>query len=880
MKTVATVLAVILLFCVVSTNVNGVELPAKIKIGGVDGLDPNVTDNDYEIGLALSGGGARGLAAIGLLKAFEENGISVVGVTGTSIGGIVGGLYACGYSPAQMDSIITHIRFSELFSNRPLRTTMLLTQREARERHLLSVRFDGFHPQIPQGLTSGQEVSAIISRLTSRQVYLAGGDFEKLPIPFRTVCTDIVSGDEVVYSKGSMSDAIRATIAFPLAFTGEEHGEMVLMDGGMVSPVPVRELKGMVPPETFIVAVNSTSPLVGKERLNTPVDIATQVTTIMTQDRLDQQLALADFVLTPQMGEATLTDIDRAGEFVKDGYQYGLTQIKPLINKLKQNEKSNRFYITLVEPASGQEQNESSVHAAIRLAEQLKGKATGLGHLKSVARAVCRELKLFSLDLELVFPVKGDQSTVALAVTASEQIPLKSLQIVFHGNNSLPDTELTTLFRGDSNFLTPTSLKAGKQRIITAYNDSGFELARVYRTELDLKTGRLHFYLDEGIVRRIDVTQNRVTKDWVLRSYLPLEVGQPWTLKKATQGTSNIYGSDLFDRVTVELTPSDSGAIVTIDVLEKKYTQVRLGWHWHDVYQSEEFIELLNDNLYGTGAEYLLHAAVGYDRQSYYMQLRANRIFSSYFTGRTRLYYNRIERSIYDSTLSNVGVRDERRWGVGFKIGRHYSRLGGLSAELIIEELEYRDSRFDSRERFGLRTLVLESLVETFDRATFPESGKRHQFQLSFYGESDGGDVTVFSRYFNSFESYFPLSGTINYHPRLVLGFSRTGLPASEKFFLGGMKSFSGYKEHQQTGDKVFVLNQELRFKLPHRLYLTGRYDIGDLYNSTDDITLSDMQQGWGGSVAFDSPIGPFEFGYGKAKDGPEVYYFYAGFDF
>ena len=859
---------------------SGTELPATITVGGLNGLDPNIPDDNYQIGLALSGGGARGLAAIGILRAFEENGIRVVGVTGTSIGGIVGGLYACGYSPAEMDSIVTHIRFSELFSNRPARTTMLLTQREARERHLLSIRFDGFRPQIPQGLTTGQEVSAIISRLTSRQVYLAGGDFEKLPIPFQTVCTDIVSGDKVIYRSGSMADAIRATVAFPLAFTGEEHGDRVLMDGGMVSPVPVSELIDMVPPETFIVAINSTSPLVGKERLNTPVDIATQVTTIMTQDRLDHQLSLADYVLTPGMEEATLTEMDRASEFVQSGYEYGLTQIDPIIRRLQEKEKTDRFYVASIQPASGQEDNEATTHAAIKMAEQLKGQTSSLGQLKSVAKTVCRDLQLFSLSLALIHPLPDDKATIAIAVTAKEKIPAAKLHLVFHGNSAITDSLLETLFRADLRYLTPKTITSGKDRIIAAYNDAGYELARFYRIDFDSKTDRLELFLDEGIVRRIDVVQNEITKDWLLRSYLPLKVGEPWTLKKATQGTSNIYGSDLFDRVTVELTPSDSGAIVTIDVLEKKYTQVRLGWHWHDVYQSEEFVELLNDNLYGTGAEYLLHAAVGYDRQSYYLQLRANRIFSTYFTGRTRLYYNRIERSIYDSLLSNVGIRDERRWGLSFEIGRHYSRLGTLTAELAVEELEYRDSRYDSNDRFGLRTLVLESLVETFDRATFPESGKRHQFQLSFYGESDAGSVAVFSKYYNSIESYFPLTDVINYHPRVILGFSRTGLPASEKFFLGGIKSFSGYKEHQQTGDKVILLNQELRFQLPHRFYLTGRYDIGDLYESTDDVTLSDMQQGWGGSIALDSPIGPFELGYGKAKAGPEVYYFYAGFEF
>ena len=879
MKTVVTILLALTCLFLNTGSTEAVRLPDRTIIGGLDGINPYGSDTAYEIGLALSGGGARGLSAIGIIKAFEEKNIKIVGITGTSIGGVVGSLYACGYSPDQMDSIISHLNFSELFSNRPNRTTMLLTQRVARERHLLAIRFDGFRPQIPYGLTTGQELSAIISRLTSKQVYLAGGNFEKLQVPFRTVCTDIVSGEKILLNHGSMADAIRATIAFPLAFTGVEQGERLLMDGGMVTPVPVADLIDLVPPQTFIVAINSTSPLADREHLNTPVDIATQVTTIMTQDRLDAQLALADHVLTPEIGEAALTDIDHASKFVAEGYLIGLKEADIIIEKIRSSEADSQFMVATVEPASILIDHETTIMAVMMLSERLADRSTGLRQIKSFGRSICRELDLHSLRFDFT---KIDSLTglVNILLSTTEKPNRAELALILSGNKSISDSTLIEAFRSENERLSPLEIKAGLNRILSIYHDQGFDLARVVRTDLNFESKTLTFEIDEGIIARIDVQENKITKDWLLLSYLPMKVGEPWKLAKAAEGIDNIYGSDLFDRVTLDLTPSDSGAIVTIDVEEKKYTQVRLGWHWHDLYQSEEFVELLNDNLFGTGTEYLLHTALGYDRQSYYFQLRANRIFSTYFTGRTRLYFNRIERSIYNNNLSLVGVRDERRWGASLKIGRHYSRLGTLSAELVLEELEYRDSRTDIKRRFGLRTLVLESVVETFDRSTFPESGKKHLFQLSFYGESSAGELTVFSRYYNSIESYFPLGRDVNYHPKVVLGFSRTGLPASEKFFLGGMKSFSGYHEHQLTGDKIFAFNQELRFRLPWRFYLTGRYDVGDVYQSADEVKLSDLKHGWGGSIAFDSPVGPFEFGYGKAKDGPELYYFYAGFEF
>ncbi|MEW5995634.1 MAG: patatin-like phospholipase family protein, partial [Candidatus Zixiibacteriota bacterium] len=121
----------------------------RVVIGGLDGLDPDDTREHYAVLLALSGGGARGLATIGLLKAFEEKGIDVAAVAGVSMGGIVGGLYAAGYTPEELETLVRDINFDELFSNAPKRTSMFLTQREERERHLMSVRFDGVVPVIP-----------------------------------------------------------------------------------------------------------------------------------------------------------------------------------------------------------------------------------------------------------------------------------------------------------------------------------------------------------------------------------------------------------------------------------------------------------------------------------------------------------------------------------------------------------------------------------------------------------------------------------------------------------------------------------------------------------------------------------------------------------
>jgi NTE family protein len=161
----------------------------------------------------------------------------------------------------------------------------------------------------------------------------------------------------------------------------------------------------------------------------------------------------------------------------------------------------------------------------------------------------------------------------------------------------------------------------------------------------------------------------------------------------------------------------------------------------------------------------------------------------------------------------------------------------------------------------------------------FPRTGKKVYFDLQQAVEVIGGDVE-FTRLFGSMEAYFPLGRYLNFHPRLAIGGSRPGLPLSEKFYLGGMHSFAGYRTYQLAGDKMWLASAELRLSLPLMLYLSGRYDLGNVYGSADDIKLSNVLHGAGVFLALDSPIGPLEIGYGFSDHDSEQLYVRAGFDF
>jgi len=173
----------------------------------------------------------------------------------------------------------------------------------------------------------------------------------------------------------------------------------------------------------------------------------------------------------------------------------------------------------------------------------------------------------------------------------------------------------------------------------------------------------------------------------------------------------------------------------------------------------------------------------------------------------------------------------------------------------------------------------LQSQLETFNRVPFPESGSKHNLEITIAGKALGGEVE-FTRLFSSLEGYFQLGWSLNFHPKVSIGISRTGLPPSEQFYIGGLHSFSGFRTDQLAGDKFLLINQELRLKLPLHVYLFARYDVGEVYNSSDQIKLRNLRHGYCFSIALDTPIGPFEFGYGIVDSDTDRLYFNAGLAF
>ena len=843
---------------------------------GWDGYRYHSPQERYRIGLALSGGGARGLAQIGVLRALEENDFEIAAIAGTSIGGIVGGLYAAGYPADSLEKLIGNIDFSALFSNRPPRTSMFTTQRPEKERYLVSIRFDGFHPYIPQALTSGQQLSDLLTRLTIIPNYLSGADFSRLQIPFRAVTTDIVTGREEVLSGGNLSTAMRATMAFPLAFTGVEYGDRLLMDGGIVNPIPVTAIPENNPRPDLIIAVNTTSDLLTRDMINDPIDIANQITSIMSLDRLAAGMAAADLIITPDIERYLSTDFADSPELIDRGYQATLALLPEIRRRLaKRTPEDSLVVASVVFPdlPPGMDRSGLTLRA---------GDIVDRRDIEKSAGDLYRANRLLSLTVTLhpADPVPAGYTAYHVEFRAVGEPVGDRTEIRITGNQTLADSTIRTLLTSGRR-LSADSFRDFSDSLKQLYRERGLDLAHVRRLVYDRSDNRLDIDIDEGLIEAVEITGNHRTKGWLIKSHLPIEVGQPFNSRAVSDGLSNIFGTDLFDRVTLNVVPGRVGAVIMISVDEKKYAQLRLGWHWHDEYDSEEFAELLDDNLFGTGQELLVHAQYSDYREKYALSLKADRFFSTYLTYRIKAYYHLLDRKYYDRQGAYTGRIHRDRRGLQFILGQQIHRLGTVTGEIRWEETRNTYSTDGHRERIKFRTVTIRSLVETINKIPFPTEGKKHEFYIEFATDILGGQ-TRYTRSFSSVESYFPLTGIFNIHPRLAFGWtdSDQNVPISEKFYIGGYNSFYGYRTDELVGDKLIIGSLDLRLKLPYNFYLTARYDIGDVYGPADDIKLNSLRHGYGFELAYATLLGPLRLAYGDVGDRSGRVYVNAGFEF
>ncbi|MFS4454589.1 patatin-like phospholipase family protein [Maribacter sp. 2304DJ31-5] len=283
-------------------------------------------EKDKKVGLVLSGGGAKGLAHIGALKVIEEAGVQIDYIGGTSMGAIIGALYASGYSATELDSMFRARDFGSLIQDNLPRSAKTFYEKEDSERYALTLPFNNFKVSIPPAYSEGQNIYNELVRLLYHVKDVE--DFSKLPIPFVCVATDIETGKEVVLNSGYLPEAIMASGTLPSLFEPSSIDDKVLIDGGVVNNYPIDLVEELG--ADIIIGVDVQHGLAKREALVSATEILLQINNYRTVADMVEKSAKTDIYIKPQIENYSVIDFNKIDEIIRSGKKAAFEKFEDL----------------------------------------------------------------------------------------------------------------------------------------------------------------------------------------------------------------------------------------------------------------------------------------------------------------------------------------------------------------------------------------------------------------------------------------------------------------------------------------------------------------------------------------------------------------------
>lgn len=328
--------------------------PPKIHLLGILSLflvssfafaqgETNQEEDRPKIGLVLSGGGAKGMAHVGVIKAMEQAGLRADYVVGTSMGSVVGGLYALGYSSEELEEIIRGIDWDLLLSNRVSFEDISFEEKEYYNRYLLEFPVVDRKIAFPSGLIEGQALLDVLHYYTWPS--LEYENFDDFPIPFRCVATDISTGKPIIFDQGYLQDALRSSIAIPTVFSPFQLDSTAVVDGGVVNNFPVDVVRSMG--ADIVIGVNvSDEDFLSSDELESFAEILMQLAMAESLRRTSDNIADTDIYIKPDLGPYSTGSFGDYNEILKLGDEAGqafLLEFESLAERIGMNEPVNNL---------------------------------------------------------------------------------------------------------------------------------------------------------------------------------------------------------------------------------------------------------------------------------------------------------------------------------------------------------------------------------------------------------------------------------------------------------------------------------------------------------------------------------------------------------
>lgn len=838
------------------------------------GLSENISRETPIVALALSGGGARALAQIGVLKALEEAGLSVDVIVGTSMGSIVGGLYAAGYSTRELDSLAKQIDWASLISldRKTNRRDLFVDQKITEDKAVLSLRLKGLKPIIPTSINDGQRLSNQLNLLTLQAPIHVNESFDNLLYKFRAVCTDLVTGEKVVLSRGSLSLAMRASSSVSFLLSPTKYDSLVLVDGGLVANIPVKtafEHGG-----EFVIAVNTTSALHPEEELTYPWIVADQVVSISMKLLNESQLSLADFVIHPDLQYLAADDFANIDSIITTGYNTARSlvgQIKIKLDSLTQSRyvKDNYFYSN---PIINSEKVPKFLDALAIYSNQKDSLSKA-----DVKRALNDVYNLGEYE-KLEVRVDKENNFYSIEILGEKKPTIKSFSIT--GIKILERAQTDSILANLLNKpFVERKVVGAITDILKLYRSRGYSLADLTSISFDRETGNLALAFDEGRISRISLEGNNRTSETIITREFPIREGDYFLYQNIEEGLTNLRSTNLFNDVVFTVVKEGNENVVFLKVSEKVSGIVRLGFRADSENKTQFSLDIRDENLFGSGTEIGALLFGGTRNRGYVFELKANRIWNTYLTYKVNAYYQFDDAFVYGYDLSTsenkfsrsvLGEYRQIYYGASLSVGTQVEKFGNLifKGKYQLDQIKNKTGSTGFPYKLKIVSLKVSTTIDTQDKYPYPQSG----FLFSGFYETAqtilGGDIGFTNLSFD-YKNYIALSRDHTISPRVSLGFGDKTLPLSQHYSLGGQYSFFGMREDEFRGRQLFLASFEYRYNLPIDLffdtYFMLRYDLGSIWDVQEAIRFKDLRHGIGASLSLDTPIGPADFAVGRS---------------
>ncbi len=835
-----------------------------------------------KIGLVLSGGGSRGMYHIGVLKSFEKNHIPIHLIVGTSVGAVIGGLYASGYTPDQIVTIMKHIDWNDIYRDETQRSALYLGQKSEHDRYLLRIRFNHGNPYIPVSYSPGQKILSILSDLILQAPYQVRNNFDNLKVPFRAVATDLVSGRQVVLDKGNLAEAINASLALPLLFSPVERDSLLLVDGGLRSNLPVSVARDLH--MNLIVASDVTSGLRSAKHITAPWEIVDQATTIMSTLSTRMEEKRADILFKPDLKGFMNTDFSKIDTLVAMGER----DADRYLGQLK-------IHLSLSRPKTERHCFVYSVHySGITIPDSIV-------KLREVKRGATITAAEINHDLDL-FLQNGNLQNIRVTVDSlNEGYGIRFDARSFSRVNAISLKGVTIysqveILKGFSTRigqpLNRFTLERDIRHLIERYRKDGYSLMRIEALGWDQETGLLSVTVDEGYIDRIIIHGNEKTRDFVIRREFSFQKGKVFNWRTVRTAIQNVYATQLFDKVGVEINEEDHQKTLIVAVQEKSSILFQLGGKHDSERGPQAWLEFGDENFLGRDARVMFAARFGNKDGWWGVKIRNDRIFTTYFTFDLQAYLSK-EINPYVGYDNLRGRYREERSGIRFSIGQQLRRIGQLAFELRQEHISDQavEGNFGHKQNIELRTFAIRAVTDRRDRVDFPTKGIFNHWAFESGNRLVLETRESYTKALVNLEGYYTYHRTNTWHLHLFVGLGDRTMPFSENFRLGGLDSFYGLHQNEYFGRQIVLMNAEFRYRLPmyfseknfllKRTYISARYDFGGIWENPALVFSSeDFFSGFGIRLSIETLLGPLHIAYGRTTRGTGVAYFSLGFNY